>query len=144
MSFLLFFQLTLDQVRNNYTKAVNDKQVCELMIKELENSSNNDVSLAYLGAFQTIWANHVINPLSKYNTFVKGKKNIEKAVKSSPNNIEIRFLRYSVQKNAPSFLGYNDNITEDLNYIKKHKNVRGRRFGARHNRAFIWPSLRIL
>ena len=123
MSFLLFFQLTLDQVRNNYTKAVNDKQVCELMIKELENSSNNDVSLAYLGAFQTIWANHVINPLSKYNTFVKGKKNIEKAVKSSPNNIEIRFLRYSVQKNAPSFLGYNDNITEDLNYIKKHKNT---------------------
>src|SRR5690606_4596858 len=123
MSFLLFFQLTLDQVRNNYTKAVNDKQVCELMIKELENSSNNDVSLAYLDAFQTIWANHVINPLSKYNTFVKGKKNIEKAVKSSPNNIEIRFLRYSVQKNAPSFLGYNDNITEDLNYIKKHKNT---------------------
>ncbi|MNL63352.1 hypothetical protein D3C87_1874840 [compost metagenome] len=74
--------------------------------------------MAYLGAFQTIWAKHVINPISKLSTFKKGKKNIEDAVKSKPDNVEIRFVRLSVQVNCPSFLGYSGKINEDKKIVQ--------------------------
>ena len=77
--------------------------------------------MAYLGALQTIWANHTLNPLSKLSTFKKGKKNIEAAIKKEPNNAESRFIRLSVQKNAPKFLGYQSNIKEDVEFIKNNR-----------------------
>ena len=113
----------LETIRKNYELAVNDKEICKHMINELINSTESNIHLAYLGAFQTIWANHIINPISKLNTFNKGKKNIEFAIKNAPKNVEIRFVRLSIQKNSPNFLGYNDYINEDNNFIKKNKNT---------------------
>ena len=92
------------------------------MIEELELSKEKSViALAYLGGYQTIWANHVFNPLSKLATFKKGKNNIELAISKEPENVEIRYIRFSVQKNAPSFLGYNNNLKEDRDFLVKNK-----------------------
>ncbi|WP_304342808.1 hypothetical protein [Chryseobacterium koreense] len=88
------------------------------MEKEKNSSA---VYLGYLGAYQTIWANHVFSPLEKLNTFKKGKKNIEQAIKEQPKNAELRFIRFSVQKNAPSFLGYRSNLKEDEEFIRKNR-----------------------
>lgn len=112
--------INLDYIRSNYEKAVSDKSICEAMINELEQSKLNNVQLAYLGGLQTIWANHTNNPLSKLNTFKKGKANIAKAIKSEKSNVEIRFVRLSIQKNCPKFLGYSENIVEDEHYLKAH------------------------
>lgn len=111
----------LDFIRKNYRKAVKDKALCRMMIDKLQLKEDSNIYVAYLGGFQTIWANHVINPLSKLNSFNTGKKNIEKAIKNESGSIEIHFIRLSVQKNAPSFLGYNKNIVEDENYLKNNK-----------------------
>lgn len=112
----------LNEVRSSYSKAVLDKKLCEKMIEELELSKQKSaIALAYLGAYQTIWANHVFNPSSKLQTFNKGKKNIELAVKNAPDNIEIRYIRFSVQKNAPAFLGYNNHLKEDKDFLVKNK-----------------------
>ena len=110
----------LMDLRSNFSKAVTQKEVCEEMINLLENDSSSSVNLAYLGAFQTIWAKHVGNPFSKLKTFKRGKKNIEQAVKNDPNNIEIRYLRYAVQKNAPGFLNYSKNLKEDKIFLEKN------------------------
>ncbi|PKB14985.1 hypothetical protein [Flavobacterium sp. 5] len=115
------FSIDLDYIRNHYQQAVSDKKLCEEMINELEKVKDTNVYLAYLGSFQTIWANHVTNPFSKLRTFRKGKENIEKAINSDSNNIEIRLIRLSVQKNCPSFLGYSKNINEDEQFIGTHK-----------------------
>jgi hypothetical protein len=114
--------LSLEVVRNNYQIAVQDKDICLSMIQQLENNHESNVYLAYLGAFQTIWANHTFNPINKLNTFNKGKKNIDKAAKLSPNDVEIIFIRHSVQKNCPGFLGYNDNLKEDEKFLSKNRN----------------------
>jgi len=121
--FLTSFNTTdLDVVRANYNKVVSDKELCKKMIKELAETKNSPAThLAYLGALQTIWANHVFSPISKLSTFKKGKKNIEQAIKKEPDNVELRFIRLSVQKNAPSFLGYKSNINEDTEFIKKNR-----------------------
>lgn len=112
----------LNEVRTSYNKAVLDKKLCEKMIEELELSKEKSViALAYLGAYQTIWANHVFNPLSKLATFKNGKNNIELAISKEPENVEIRYIRFSVQKNAPSFLRYNSHLKEDKDFLVKNK-----------------------
>lgn len=83
-------------------------------------TTKDPVYLAYLGAYQTIWANHVINPISKLSTFNKGKKNIENAFLLDQNNIEIRLIRYSIQNNAPKFLGYSNELIRDKNFIERN------------------------
>lgn len=121
--FMSFNATGLDVVRANYNKLVSDKELCEKMIAELTETKNNSAThMAYLGGLQTIWANHVFSPISKLNTFKEGKKNIEQAIKKEPENVELRFIRLSVQKNAPSFLGYKSNINEDTEFIKKNRN----------------------
>lgn len=111
----------LPQLRKNYTKVVSDKNLCDRMIQTLEKQNNSATQVAYLGALQTIWAKHTPNPVSKLSTFRRGKNNLEKAVKTEPNNIEIRFLRHSVQKNIPKFLGYSEHIGEDRIFLQKNK-----------------------
>ncbi|WP_336665093.1 hypothetical protein [Elizabethkingia meningoseptica] len=111
----------LELVRGYYDKAVADKTLCDNMIKDLQQVSDETIFLAYLGGFQTIWAKHASNPISKLKIFNRGKKNIESAIKMQPDNIEIRFIRLSVQKNAPSFLGYNKNIKEDQLFIENNR-----------------------
>lgn len=124
--FISFNATGLDVVRANYNKLVSDKDLCKKMISELaETKDNSATHLAYLGGLQTIWANHVFNPISKLNTFKEGKKNIDQAIKKEPDNVELRFIRLSVQKNAPSFLGYKSNIIKDTEFIRENRHQIG-------------------
>jgi len=106
ISFSMLHSQDYDAIRKNYQKAVSDKKICKEMLKHFENKSNTGLDLAYQGAFQAVWAKHAIDPFEKLTTFRKGKKNLDKAVKQNPNLIETRFLRYSIQKESPAFLGY--------------------------------------
>ena len=125
---LLFFFMTsfitpdLNLMRENYSKAMSDKEICKKMMIELAKTKNNSPThLAYLGGVQTIWANHVFSPINKFSTFKKGKKNIEQAILLEPNNLGLRFIRLSIQKNIPHFLGYKSNINEDIAFIEKNR-----------------------
>lgn len=107
--------------RRNYSKASTDKLLCEDMIVQLTKLKDKEaLFLGYLGAYQTAYANHVFSPFSKLKTFKQGKSNIQAAISKDKNDVELRYIRLSIQKNAPSFLGYNDNINEDVNFIKAH------------------------
>ena len=45
------------------------------------------------------------------------------AVAKDPHNIEIRFMRFSIEHNLPKFLGYDDNLISDrLEMIKQIDN----------------------
>lgn len=115
-------EILLNKVRSNYHLFLFNRDFCQATISELEKNKNESVLfLGYLGALQTINANHVSNPITKLKTFKRGKQNIESAVKADPNNVEIRFIRLSVQKNTPTFLGYNVNINEDITFINNNK-----------------------
>ncbi len=116
--------ISLDEIRANYQNTITDEALCKTMIDELNKTKHiSPVILAYLGGIQTIRANHVLSPVSKWNTFKNGKQNIETAYKLDPNNVEIRFIRLSVQKNVPSFLGYHSNIKEDEAFIIRNRHT---------------------
>lgn len=115
-------QTNLDEIRLNYIKALSDKNLCGKMLEELDSKKQQPIYLSYLGGFQAIWAKHLINPISKLKTFNKGKENIESAIQKDSDNPELRYIRLSVQKNAPFFLGYNDMVKTDTEFLKCHKN----------------------
>ena len=80
----------------------------------------NPVLYAYHAAGVMTMANHVYWPGTKLDYFNEGKEKLEKAVNFALTNVEIRFIRYCVQKGSPSMLGYTDDISEDKKYILKH------------------------
>lgn len=107
----------LEDIRRNYQQAVTDKQLCAQMIQHLDDRTDSDVHLAYLGGFQALWAKHTINPVAKLRTFNKGRGNIDRAARKAPGHPEIIFVRHSVQKNSPAFLGYKDRLEEDRAFL---------------------------
>lgn len=112
--------VNIDYIRNNYEKAAKDEQLCKRLLQSTEVKTNSTLFKGYYGAFQAIYASHLKNSSEKLKHFKTGKSNIEQAISSEPKNVELRFVRLSVQKMAPSFLGYNKKIEEDKKFIKEN------------------------
>jgi len=77
---------------------------------------DHQVIMAYKGASQAASAGCVDGVLQKLKYFNQGTNIIDESVEKYPDNFEIRFVRYTVKLNAPSFLGYGD-IQGDRDYI---------------------------
>ena len=110
---------TLSKVRALYALTEKHENACiELMdLLSPYNEKNNPLFLGYKSSATMMMARYVSNPFSKLSYFNKGKRMLEKAVNADRNNIELRSLRFLVQSNVPSFLGYDDEIDLDKNFI---------------------------
>jgi hypothetical protein len=62
-------------------------------------------------------AKYVSNPISKLSKFNEGKSLLEKCIEKDGKNVELHFLRFTVQSNAPKFLGYNSSLLLDKNFL---------------------------
>lgn len=92
-------------------------------IKTLIDMSNNiddPVILAYHYTGKLMMLDYSNNPFEKYKVFKTKTKQIDSIISTNQKNIEIRLLRYALQKKSPYFLKYNSNLSSDLNYIKSH------------------------
>ena len=110
VSMALFSQgLSHQEVRNLYFEGWEGTCGATELSTMLENQDVSDdvVLLAYKGAAQTTLANCKKTPFSKLSVFNEGKDDLEKAIQEDPDNVEIRFLRYTIQTNIPGFLNYN-------------------------------------
>ena len=67
-------------------------------------------------------AKHVNSPISKVSFFRKGRKKLDDVIDKNPNFVEYRWLRYSLQKNAPDFLDYKKNLMLDSLVISMYGN----------------------
>jgi hypothetical protein len=110
--------LSITEVRTVYEKAIYSQQIAVDLIDKL-NASNNNTFLGYKGAVTMIMAKHVFSPYKKLNYFKNGKEILEKALLKEPLNIELRFLRFSIQSNSPKFLDYHSNVTGDKSFLLK-------------------------
>lgn len=110
---------SIEEVRNIYQKAAKDEALCKKLIVSLQiyNESNNTSLAAYRACATMIMAKYVTNPFNKLSKFNEGKNLLEKCIEKDNRNVEIRFLRFTVQCNAPKFIGYNTSITLDKNFL---------------------------
>jgi hypothetical protein len=112
---------SISDVRSLFEQAAEQKSSCIKLIKLLEpyNEINYPVLTGYKACGIMMMAKHVPNPFSKLSYFRRGKRMLEKVIAVNDEVVELRFLRYSIQTNTPSFLGYNDHISEDKMFLKK-------------------------
>ena len=103
----------------HYVNAVNSKSICTNSIAVLE-SDNSPIAAGYRGALTIVLAKHTDNVFKKWNYFQQGKILLEESVRRSPNNVELRFLRLSIQYNIPAILAYRSEIADDKKYIISH------------------------
>lgn len=112
---------------NNNLKVIRDYyySVClkDVGVMEFDEYLNNRVKsdvVEVKGYRAIIWflkADYYINPFKKMNSFKKGKEKLEALIAKNKKNVELHFLRLTIQDNLPSFLNYNNNIKEDKDYL---------------------------
>ena len=117
---LLSAQMTHAEVRKSFPEAVKEELACISLISQLQDIQKNDyILLAYRGAAIIVMAKYSSSPRQKLNHFTNGKKELEMGVNKMPLNVELRFLRFTIQQNTPSMLFYDDQ-EKDLIFIIDH------------------------
>ncbi len=112
--------LTINDARNAYEQSIYKKTIGIKFLQEIENNSSvNNVLLGYKGAVKMIMAKHYFYPWQKLNSFNEGKNILENAIAKDENNIELIYLRFSIQSHSPKFLNYANNISIDKLFLLK-------------------------
>jgi hypothetical protein len=122
-----FSQVTLNEARKMYFGMSADECNSLKLSTSFDKSPPKDAVLtAYYGAATAASPACISNPARKISNFRKGKQLLESAVQTSPNNLEIRFLRFATQSKAPSFLGYNSSLNDDKKFILSNLSTFGK------------------
>ena len=106
----------LTDVRKQFSIGISKEQT-SLFIEQLEDEKAIEFQ-AYLAVMYFMKAKYVGFPTTKFKYFKKGKVKLNTLILKYPKNIEIRYLRFVLQHQTPSFLGYNNHIKEDFKIIE--------------------------
>lgn len=100
-----------------YSQSVENRESAEQLIRLLSAKPKTPLMTGYLGAVNMVMAKHVFNPVSKLKYFRSGKVYLDKSIRQSPADPELRFLRHAIQISAPSFLGYSAEKKADRSFL---------------------------
>ena len=126
---LPLFADDLPQIRKDYYAAVNSLAEAEKLYKSLKDrNSAEPVIMAYFGSTQALRAKHTFNPYKKITYLKSGLKVLNAAVDRSSQNLEIRFLRFTLEHYIPSFLGFSEHLDTDRKKIIEL--CKGKKFGS--------------
>jgi len=117
--YLGLFSLDLAEIREQYRNAAEDQYNTYELYKVLSPITESEAPelVAYKGAATTLMAKYAAGIKAKKAYIREGKRLIEYAIELFPSNIELRYIRLSVQENAPKVMGYKGQITEDKEFI---------------------------
>ena len=118
----------LDTIRKEYLETIQSESSINQLINTCEKYKNKDNSTisAYKTVAELMLIEYDYNPLTKLKSFTKHTKKLDFIVTNNINNIEIRFLRYCIQKQTPRFLGYNDNLELDFKFIIQNIDIQSK------------------
>lgn len=107
-------QSDLVQMRLLYFKAGEDEGAATDLVKQVEKSSLEASTLdGYRAVAKFLQCKYAYNPYKKFSLFNQARERMERAIAGSPENVELRFLRFSVQCHLPNMLGYHADIEMD-------------------------------
>lgn len=131
--YIYIIAATLVVLFNQYVRAdePNLRHIRSLLVVCMNNSKTTDslykslaavksppaVITAYLATLSACKAKLSWNPYMKIKHLNNAEATYKTAVTADPHNIEIRFLRFSVEHNVPGFLGFNKDLITDRDEI---------------------------
>jgi len=108
----------LRHIRSLLVVCMNNSKVTDSLYKSLAVIKNpTGVITAYLATLSACKAKLSWNPYMKVKHLNSAEATYKTAVSADPHNIEIRFLRFSVEHNVPGFLGFNKDLVTDRDEI---------------------------
>jgi hypothetical protein len=102
----------LTEARKYFVEGAESK-VSALTLKNITEKHASPIYKAYNGASYALLAKHYNNPYTKLESLKKGLKIINQAAEEDVNDIEIRFIRFSVEEHIPSFVSFTSHLAED-------------------------------
>jgi hypothetical protein len=108
----------LKHIRNLLLICMNSSKTTDSLYKSLSAIKNRTgVITSYLATLSACKAKLSWNPYMKLKHLNSAEATYKTAVSTDPHNIEIRFLRFSVEHNVPGFLGFNKDLVADSREI---------------------------
>lgn len=107
----------IDEVRNQFPN-IDSMEQAQNYIELLKEDKSSEAK-GYSAAMIFMKSRYVTFPFTKFKYFKDGKNELDAVINNKPKNIEIRYLRFLMQKQIPKFLGYHKNINEDFKLITK-------------------------
>ncbi|PST84389.1 hypothetical protein C7T94_06675 [Pedobacter yulinensis] len=109
------------RVKSAMVRAIESSQVTDSLYKALAAGSNKDpLTRGYLASLEALKAKHAWNPYNKVKFANRSAKTMAEAIRSDPGNLELRFMRFSIQHYMPAFLGLSKDLDTDRREILKH------------------------
>lgn len=114
---------TLENIRNLFYSSVDDEnelmKLDSLITYEFSDTLSQypPVILAYYGGVEALKAKHTFWPFNKLSYFNSSMNILKTAVKEEPDNLEIRFIRFSILDNVPGILGFSEEREIDKDEI---------------------------
>ena len=110
--------VSIHKIRNLFNDAVKDDNSRKIFYKYMADiQSKQPVVIAYKASAKALEAKDAWNPINKLSYLKEASQLFENAISQEPKNIELRFLRFSVQYYTPRWLGMSDELNEDKNVI---------------------------
>jgi hypothetical protein len=117
-------ETSLLKIRNLFYQATEESESADLLNAMLiEPLTSSNITLqGYKGMSFMLLSKYSYNPYKKLYYFKKGSSILDKAIEEDKENIELRYLRYTVQCEAPIFLNYRSALSADLTFIQAQVN----------------------
>ncbi|CAM3991803.1 hypothetical protein MUGA111182_20620 [Mucilaginibacter galii] len=107
-------------VRKQLLLALENRKLTDSLDKVFAVAPNKSpLNVCYFGVIQALKAKHAWNPYYKVKYLNDAEKILQTAVNHEPDNIEIRFMRFSIEHNVPGFLGYTKHLVADREEMLK-------------------------
>jgi hypothetical protein len=104
----------LKVLRKQMVIAIDKSKITDSLYSSLDHiKEKSGIVNGFIGALLALKAKHAWNPYSKIKYLNRSEKVFKQAVTADPHNIEIRFMRFSIEHNVPSILGFNKDLATD-------------------------------
>lgn len=104
-------------LRHHYEQAAASKEGGDKFYDLLHNYNEpNALVLGYKAASEAIKARDA-SMLNKLTYIQQAARTFEQAIALDPANVEVRFLRFSVESNLPPFLGLSKHVEDDKAFL---------------------------
>lgn len=107
----------LEKSRLLYNTGHQIKEDCYNLVELLKNQSS-PILRGYYSAATMVSSKYIMNPFKKMGVFNTGKDQLEDIISENFDEVELRYLRYTIQMNIPKLLGYYRNIEMDRRVLK--------------------------
>ena len=115
----------LEKLRLTYYSGVEEYEYVDSLQTYIEDMFGKNISdypptiLAYKAGIDALKSKHAFWPFTKMSYLNDSMKLFEDAISKDQNNLEIRFMRFSILYYVPGILGYGSETEEDLNAVYK-------------------------